>query len=273
MNKLFSKSKGDRAEYGAILNDPETVATANRLAQTGANVVHETTDKIKRLNAEGPYSFRVLGLIGGLAMIITNGIAVLPRFLTLNLTGGIIALYCVIFGIVIVLLEADTITGGGRCPMDGRRLQQCVRFYAKFLEKIWGRGLLYFFVGTLQISNWNLIDWIVGGFMMFVGAIACAAGVKVAHDLRKLRVTIKDEKDLKAKWKKYDKDGKGYLSLQDLTAFIKNSGITMTQNEVVAAYMAVNRNLDDKLSYQELLEWWGRAGSRDVEYYMERVAV
>lgn len=272
MKNLFSKSK-DRTEYGAILDNRETAATANRLAQTGTDVVNETAGKIRKLNAEGPYSFRVLGLLGGIAMIVTNALAVLPRFLTLNFTGAIIALYCVLFGIMIVLLEADTITGGGKCPIDGRRLQQGVRFYAKFLEKIWGRGLLYFFVGTLQISNWNLIDWIVGGFMMLVGVMACVAGVKVAHDLRRVRATIKDEKDLKTKWKKYDKGSKGFWSMDDLSAFIKDSGKNLAQNEVVAAYMAINRSMDDKLSYEELKAWWSRAGSRDAEYYMERFAV
>ena len=175
---------------------------ANRLAQVGTGVLNETALKIRKLHAEGPFTFRILGLVGGLAVIFSNSLMILGRIVTLNFTGAIIALYNIVFGVVIVLLEGDSISCGDSSRVDGRRLQQLVRYYAKFLEFSWGRGCLYFFVGTLQVSNWNLIDWIVGGFMMFVGISAIIAGIKTAKDLRTLRVRIANDGDLKKKFKK-----------------------------------------------------------------------
>ena len=275
-SKLFSASETTpilpSTAYSAASTATAVNADANAVAQAGVGMVHETVNKIKTLNQSAPYSFRVLGLVGGVAMIASNSLMIVGRLLTFNLTGAVIAFYCFVFGIIIVLLEADhdTIT----CPnsiLDGRRLQEGVRFYAKFLEYTWGRGVLYFFVGTLQFANWDLMDWIVGGWMMAVGAMACAAGVKTAHDLRRLRLTIRNERDLKEKFKKYDKHNHGYWGIKELSEFIADSGLVMSQNEVVSAYMALNKNFDDKLRYEELVDWWTRPSRGDLGF--ERVSV
>lgn len=191
-NLLTYQKGGDNAN--AQENTPLFASTAT----THQGIINETVQKIQRLNESAPYSFRVLGLVGGIAMLVSNSLAIFGRILTLNFTAAIISVYCAIFGTIIILLEADTITEAGTWP-DGRRLQEGIRFYCKFLEYSWGRGLLYFFVGTLQSANWNLIDWIVGRFMMFVGISACASGIKTAQDLRRLRVKIRNERDLKAR--------------------------------------------------------------------------
>ena len=87
-------------------------------------------------------------------MILSNIFLIFGRLLTFNFTGAIISFYCVIFGVIIVLLEAHVVTSydeenSEQSYINGQKLQQIVRYYAKFLEFTWGRGLLYFFVGTL----------------------------------------------------------------------------------------------------------------------------
>jgi hypothetical protein len=210
-------------EKSNLLLNPETSAAA---ATAGAGFVNASAAKIKKARAEGPLTFRMLGFIGGLAMIVSNGIAILERFFSFNFTGAMIALYGVFFGIVITMLEAP-----GPCS---RRLQGGIRFYAKFLEFTWGRGALYFFVGTLQVSNWNMLDWAVGGFMMFTGATAIGVGIAAARDLRLLKFAMKDEAMIKAKWKEHDGDGNGKLDVKELTNFVKDAGVDMTRNEIAA---------------------------------------
>lgn len=247
----YQQGSGSANESTPLTGEGQQGGVSGALAEGGMQMVNETVLKIQKMNESAPYSFRVLGLVGGLVVVVINALSIIGRALTLNITGAIISFYLIVFGFIIILLEADTLVEGG----VGRTLEETVRLYFKFLEFSWGRGALYFFVGTLQF-NINLIDGLVGGFMMFVGATAIAAGIKSAQDLKQLRAAIRNESDLKARWNRYDKDGSGHLSIEELSDFLKDAGITMTNHEVVSAYMALNKNFDDKLSYDELLEWW-----------------
>lgn len=245
---------------------------AQQATRLGVAAVQQTVDKIQTLNDSAPCSFRALGLAGGLAVIFSNALFLPGRLLTLHWTNAVISFYCMVFGIVIVLLELDS---SGSEPQHQQQqnvvaaIQEGVRHYAKFLEFTWGRGLLYVFVGTLQAANNNLVDWLVGTFMVLVGTAAGVAGIKTAHDLRRFRMTLKDERDIKAKFRTYDTGKKGYLTLLELREWIQDAGFTMSSNQNVSAYLALNKNFDDKLSQDEMVEWWERPkrGNLGLEKY------
>ena len=219
-------------------------------ASTGASFVNAGAEKIQAARREGPLTFRMLGFLGGLAMIISNGLSILERFFSFNFAGCLLAVYGVFFGVIIVLMDA---------PMPvicASRVQNGIRFYFKFLEYTWGRGALFFFVGTLQASNWNMLDWAVGGFMIFVGVTAIGVGMGTARQMRLLKFSVKDEPALKAKWAEHDADGNGTLDVKELTAFSEDAGVSMTRNEVAAAFLALDKNFDQKISYEEFYMWW-----------------
>jgi hypothetical protein len=90
-------------EKSNLLLNPEATAA---VASAGAGFTNDAFDKIKKARAEGPFDFRVLGFIGGLAMIASNSIAVLDRFFSFNFTGAMIAVYGIIFGCIIAALDA-----------------------------------------------------------------------------------------------------------------------------------------------------------------------
>lgn len=227
-----------------------TAAAAAAVA--GAGMVNASAEKIKKARAEGPMTYRVMAFIGGLAMIASNGIAILDRFFSFNFSGSLIAIYGVIFGIIISFLEGPIVCS--------KRMQTGIRYYAKFLEFTWGRGALYFFVGSLQISNFNILDWVVGGWMIFVGVTAICVGISTSRQLRLLKFSVKSEEDLKEKWKEADEDGSNTLDIKELTQFSKNAGLEMSRNEIAAAFMALDRNFDEKIAYEEFYMWWQDAG-------------
>jgi len=45
-------------------------------------------------------TFRMMGFVGGIAMVISNGLAILDRFMGFNWPGALIAFYECIFGIM-----------------------------------------------------------------------------------------------------------------------------------------------------------------------------
>lgn len=140
-----------------------------------------------------------------------------------------------------------------------------VQQQAKFLSSTWGRGLFSFFVGSLQFSNWNMLDLTVGGFMMILGCLAMGVSMATARGLKTLKVRIKDESTLKRKWKEHDVNRDGSLDVKELTAFLQDARVNMSRNEVAAVFLALDKNFDDRISYQELLEWWKSAGTHEPD--------
>lgn len=152
---------------------------------------------------------------------------------------------------IVILLEMPSLW----CLKSGR-FNGGVRFYAKFLEYTAGRGAFFFFCGSLQATNFNMLDWAVGCFMMFVGVTAIIAGILAARDMRLFKFSIANEEDLKHKWELYDTDGNGTLDVKELTVFVKEAGVEMTRNEIASVFMALDKNFDEKISYEEFYFWW-----------------
>jgi EF-hand domain pair len=153
--------------------------------------------------------------------------------------------------LAVTLLEMPSVY----CCKSGN-VNASIRYYCKFLEYTWGRGVFFFFVGSLQFTNFNMLDWAVGGCMMFVGITAIIAGLATARDLKLLKFSIKSEEDLKQKWARYDADGNGALDIKELSLFVRESGINMTRNEIASTYMTLDKNFDDRLTYEEFYMWW-----------------
>ena len=254
--RSFLASSYTMSESKPLLNS-QLAASA---ATSGASFVNASAEKIQQARKEGPLTFRMLGFVGGLAMIVSNGIAILDRFFSFNFAGAMIALYGVFFGVIITMLEAP-----GPCS---QRLQGGIRYYAKFLDFTWGRGALYFFVGSLQVSNWNMLDWAVGGFMIFVGVTAMGVGIAAARQLKLLKFSIQEEQDLKSKWNAHDSDGNGVLDVKELTAFVNDCQVPMTRNEIAATFLALDKNFDEKISYEEFYSWWTSAGTLGAQRTM-----
>jgi len=132
-----------------------------------------------------------------------------------------------------------------------------------------------------------MLDWVVGGFMIFVGVVAIGVGMAAARQMRLLHFSIRNEDQLKAKWDQYDLDKNGSLDIKELTAFVADSGVPMTRNEIAATFLALGRysymfvgtaqfrfisiiildkNFDQHISYEEFYAWWIQAGERYVAF-------
>ena len=230
------------------MNPALTIAAA----QAGTQFVNASAQKIHKDRTEGPLTYRAMAFMGGVAMIFSNVINIPSRFFSFHFAGALIAFYGTIFGVIITMLE-----GPGPC---GRCTGAGVRYYAKFLEFTWGRGLLYFFVGSLQVSNVNLLDWVVGGWMIFTGVVAIGVGFTASRQMRLLKFSIKSEEELRTKWMQYDSNGDGTFDIKDLSRFVKDAGIEMTRNQLAATFLALDRNFDEHISYEEFYAWWTSDG-------------
>eukprot|EP00957_Ditylum_brightwellii_P182494 13901810-Ditylum_brightwellii.AAC.1 len=64
--------------------------------------------------------------------------------------------------------------------------------------------------------------------------------------MRRLRLSISTEEELKKQWQMADVDGNGTLDIKELSIFASNAGLNMTRNEIAAAFDAMDRNFDEK---------------------------
>jgi len=97
--------------------------------------------------------------------------------------------------------------------------------------------------------------------MMFTGVTAMGVGISAARNLKLLKFSLKDERMLKSKWNKSDADNNGLLDVKELTAFSSDAGVDMSRNEIAAVFLSLDKNFDDKISYEEFYAWWLAAGT------------
>jgi hypothetical protein len=238
-------------ESSSLIHSSTTAAATTTVA--GAGMVNASTEQIRTALTQGPMTFRVMAFIGGLAMIVSNGIVILHRLFSLQFSGAMIATYGVIFGVIISVL-----VGPLTCS---KRMQASIRYYAKFLEFTWGRGALYIFVASLQISNFDILDWAVGGWMMFVGITAIYLGISTSRQLKLINVSVKSEEDLKKKWREADADSNDTLDIKELTQLTKNARLEMSCNEIAAVFSTLGRGFDERISFEEFYTWWRSDGA------------
>ena len=85
-------------QEGTPLIDANTASSA---AMAGASVFNQAAEKYKKAKFDGgPLTFRMLGFLGGWAMIISNGLGIVDRFFSFNFPGALIAFWEVLFGVL-----------------------------------------------------------------------------------------------------------------------------------------------------------------------------
>eukprot|EP01116_Phalansterium_solitarium_P024654 TRINITY_DN9088_c0_g1_i2.p1 TRINITY_DN9088_c0_g1~~TRINITY_DN9088_c0_g1_i2.p1 ORF type:complete len:304 (-),score=87.92 TRINITY_DN9088_c0_g1_i2:26-937(-) len=60
----------------------------------------------------------------------------------------------------------------------------------------------------------------------------------------------------KAAFRKYDKDGTGTMSLQELQDFCYDLGVHLSDDELVTAMQVLDADRSGSISYEEFMKWW-----------------
>jgi len=218
--------------------------------------VNEQVGKVRQLAEEGPLSFRVLAFLGGVAMIITSVLDWIGEIFGFNILKFLISVYTFLFGIIICILE------GRMFVPETRKYQQKLIAYARLLKYVWGRGLFYFFAGTLQFSQMRILDIASGSFMICVGIISLVVGKRTSNKLSQLSESIENEEILWEKFNEYDKDKDDYLEQADFAELVNDMGLSLDHNEHIAAFSTIDVDDDQKISFKDLKNWWSGFNSK-----------
>ena len=128
---------------------------------------------------------------------------------------------------------------------------------AHFLTKPYGRGALYVFIGILMVVKGGLVSFFAGLFITITGIVVFHSSKKAFEALKVVRSkTGKSTADAIANFKKFDKDGSGYLDTKELDALFRTLGVTLSKNELETAVFVLDKNGDGHVSQEEFVRWW-----------------
>jgi len=137
-----------------------------------------------------------------------------------------------------------------------KKVRATLTEYAKFLTFTWGRGLFYMFAGSLMVSQFNLFDMAIGGWMVFTGFTSVVVGASTANKLTDLKKSMASESFVNGKFDEMDADSSGYLESKELAALCQALGSSLDHNELEAALTLMDTSGDGKISKEEFFGWW-----------------
>jgi hypothetical protein len=212
----------------------------------------EKAMEIKKQAEDGDQSLRFLALIGGIACIIVGIFETTSHIMRLHLVGALIDICVVLLGVIVVILE-------GKDMLLSESLVQKIHKYALLLKFLWGRGMLYLFIGALQLYQIDLFNLICGGYMCAIGGLYIFVGYRTANKLKTMRKSLYSEDTLRVKFQNADIEGDG-LNVQQFQSLCVDLGLDLTGKEIEAAFGYIQRMNDgittEKLRYESFLAWW-----------------
>lgn len=218
----------------------------------------EKAVELKKQAQDGDHSLRFLGALAGIACIVVGIIGVVSRFLRFDIIGAMIDFYIILLGVIVIVLE-------GKNALLPAKLVENIHTYALFLKFLWGRGSLYFVIGTLLLYQFDLLNLIAGGYMCAVGVLYILVGKRTAAKLKKLRKFIYSEQTLRAQYNEADVEGDG-LNMAQFKTLCFNLGLDLTRRELEAAFGHIQSKFHtERLSYQDFQAWWNEDAEQQVD--------
>ena len=165
--------------YGSITNEEVQQFVTNR----GTQFIGYSKQKfleLKKYADEGNYSWKIAGLMAGLAIMFYAGSSFLGHLLGLSPATAVIDIYLFSFGVAACMLECKE-------HSFSKRGLDMLKREALFLYRPYGRALFYFFIGVLILATGGIIGFVVGIYVSAVGVFIFFASREAVKQLEQLR--------------------------------------------------------------------------------------
>lgn len=217
----------------------------------------------KEFGTKGDINFRILAFAGGVSIVLTSLLSIGICIYDIDFLDMMIYFYSLSFGLLICILEGHFIQSD-----KVHRIREAATDGLPVLKYLWGRGVLYVLSGSLQLSHLDSMNFLSGAFLIGVGILFISVGMHSRKRLRKLKKVLKDSKKLKQQFHKYDKDGDGFLDLDEFGAFVANlTGEDMDEDELEGTFGYVDTSGKGYLTLEDLQAWF--SGFKEAEDYEE----
>jgi len=229
-------------------------ATAAARATAAGSFAQGQFEQVQLLASEGSISIRLCAILGGLALIVTSVLGFTQRFVSFHWVGAILGLYTLGLGCIMILLE------GKQSSFLGD-LESNLYKYALFVKYVWGRGILYFLAGTLEMAQAgigivNAWELLVGIFVMLVGIAFIVVGGRAASKLDGLRCKQFSPQTLQSEFY-IASEGTAHVNITQFRALLQNLDVEqLDSREWETAFLQVEKTDRDAISLDEFQHWW-----------------
>ena len=208
----------------------------------------------KFASEEGPTIIRILALLLALSTIGCCVYAIVTDWRLWTISDIITFVHTTVFCSFIIVLDGRAV--GVRGPTHLRaRVRGILTRYFNILRLLWGRGLLYMFVGSLVITMDFYYIPLVGIPMILLGLIALASGAHASYNLDRMKSSLTDEAYLWAKFE-CNSDQEGVLNLDGFAELLWNLGLEFDDVYTYKAFQQIDKDGDGKISFEGFKDWW-----------------
>jgi hypothetical protein len=204
---------------------------------------------------EGPTIIRIPAVLLALGQIGTTifPLVTVPAFWTLP--NIICATHTIVLSSLILVLEGRVV--GVRSPTNFRaRVRGVLTRYINLLRLLWGRGLLYIFAATMNLtSDFDKVMYTAIP-MMALGVIAIGAGAHASFNLDKMKSSLTDEAYLWTKFEGNVMDKDNRIELAGFAELLWSLGLEFDDVYTYKAFQQIDKNCDGKISFEDFKSWW-----------------
>jgi hypothetical protein len=204
---------------------------------------------------EGSAIIRIPAILCAIAVIVSTltPIVTIPDYW--NITVLISAFHTCFACFFIIILEVRVL--GIRNPENHRaRIRMLITRYVALLKLLWGRGLLYIYAGSMNLTVDYEYVLYTGITMIVLGLLALGAGLHASMNLDHLKSSLTDESYLWDKFKRCDSKQDGYLDMDGFAELLWSLGLEFDDMYTHRAFHQIDRDSDKKVSFDDFRHWW-----------------
>jgi len=215
--------------------------------------------EISQKAIDGDLNIRLLAILSAVCVLVTSITSITGRLITLHFVNAVIDFYTACFCLIVISIETnekDCIYFGGSII---RSIHGFMSKNFQFFDHITGRGVFYFFIGTLKITQPGLFSLLSGILMSVIGAMYCYFGHRASQVLKKSQVQFRSKEELKLLFHDTDHDNSGTIDLDEFKCLIQVLGLQLNKREMELAFMIMDKTQSQTIGFDEFTEFWERS--------------
>jgi hypothetical protein len=205
---------------------------------------------------EGPTYIQILAFLASLAGLITTLYPIVSDEAYWTIPTGICATHTTVLCCIILIMEFRAL--GARNPLNVRaRARTLLTRYLNILRLLWGRGCLYIFTGTLNITIWFPPYTLCTGLALIgMGFLAILVGAHASFNLERLKMSLTDHSFLWSKFVAADSDKDNLIDISEFSNLVWSLGLELDDAYTFRAFSQIDNDSDARINFQEFKNWW-----------------
>ena len=210
----------------------------------------------KHAAEEGPCLIQNTVFLASVAAIFTTVYPLVIYDHYWSIPSGICAFHTIILCLLIITFEIRV--WGNRNPMSLRaKLRNVLVRHMNILRMVWGRGFLFIFAGSMNITmEYYPYNYVTGSLLIALGFLSVFMGAHAAFNLERLRLSLTDHSYLWNKFVKTDSDDDNLIGIEDFSILLWSLGLELDDAYTFRAFREIDRDRDGLINFYEFKSWW-----------------